>query len=311
MASSERCTSINGAICRCQACGDENYTVLFCAKSLVCVADEGSEETTTVSRFENTGPLQSYLQCKRCGFCWMADPSPSRNHKMSWTHPSQKRRDRARDEILFLKHMISPQSVLTEIGCGHGLALEAAKDLLHCGDVEGVETDPVLVESLRSRGIPCFHGTLKDRNYETASRDVVVSLRCLEHLPNIASEIREIHRVLKPAGLLYATDLPNLGRSIVGRAQGPLFYDLKESHFHFFTPQSLRGFLDAWGFDVIFLSTQVLPTYKEEYKNGRLSLFWYLFITFFKKGIEKLGYGEQITFIAQKRAQGGALVVSP
>lgn len=102
----------------------------------------------------------------------------------------------------------SPLRIL-DLGSAEGLALLEFDGLLDCAELVGVELSPDLVEIARS-----MEGTFRivegdiavlPEGVGEAPYDVVTALAVLEHVPDVASVVREAARVLRPGGLFIAT----------------------------------------------------------------------------------------------------------
>jgi SAM-dependent methyltransferase len=87
---------------------------------------------------------------------------------------------------------------ILEIGCGAGGLLGP---LQRYGTVHGIDIDRDYIDFCRKRG---FDRVLCGSGYELPFPDASFDLVCLfdtiEHIPNEADALREIHRVLKPGG---------------------------------------------------------------------------------------------------------------
>jgi len=95
------------------------------------------------------------------------------------------------------------QRVLYEMGCGLGDLLGLLQDDFAC---IGVDLIPRAVESSQ-RNAPraqVFQGDATDfSRFDDASVSVVVALHLVEHLPDPASTIADIRRVLRPGGIFF------------------------------------------------------------------------------------------------------------
>jgi SAM-dependent methyltransferase/acyl carrier protein len=94
-----------------------------------------------------------------------------------------------------------------ECGCGPGHVLEKLLATFPGCDVTGVEIDPFLV--LKSRAAVSALGkgrghvyerSITDLGFPDSSFDFVISRLVLEHLPEPARAVKEVHRVLKTGG---------------------------------------------------------------------------------------------------------------
>jgi SAM-dependent methyltransferase len=86
--------------------------------------------------------------------------------------------------------------------------------------------------------------------YADDSFDVVICLHVLEHIPDDALAMRELHRVLKPGGVLYIA-VPNFGsiEAKLKRARWDLVHPV--SHVRYFDRASLANLGERCGFEVL------------------------------------------------------------
>jgi SAM-dependent methyltransferase len=145
----------------------------------------------------------------------------------------------------------SPGRVL-DVGCGRG---DLGAALISQGwHVDGVDPSAGAVEFARARGVDAQSGTLETVAYDDGSFDAVVMRHSLEHVPDPLGDLKRIHRLLKPGGLLLIA-LPNFDsweRRRFGRSWFHL--DLPRHRTHF-GPKSLRLALEKSGFDVVATET--------------------------------------------------------
>ena len=86
---------------------------------------------------------------------------------------------------------------LLDIGSGKGDFLSAASRIFV---VQGVDVAPRLRQE--ARGLPVFKGQLEEAAFPQASFDAVTAVEVFEHLFAPQRTLREIHRILKPNGVL-------------------------------------------------------------------------------------------------------------
>ncbi len=98
---------------------------------------------------------------------------------------------------------------LLDIGCAGGHLLHVARRRGFI--VMGVDISPyAAAQAKRSFGVDVFAGSLGQADFEGASFDVVTALEVIEHLIDPVEWLREIHRILKPGGLVLLST-PNGG----------------------------------------------------------------------------------------------------
>jgi len=88
---------------------------------------------------------------------------------------------------------------ILDVGCGTGGLM---KELVHLGEVTGIDMSEEAVAFCKKRGIySVYMGKIEQLPFEDNSFDVVVALDILEHIDDDAQGAKELYRVLKPNGL--------------------------------------------------------------------------------------------------------------
>ena len=141
-----------------------------------------------------------------------------------------------------------PNAKALELGCGTGQFLTA---LQNAGwTCQGVELVSAAVDEACRSGLSVHEGTLESAALPTATLDAMFAWAVLEHLPDVRASLQEIHRILKPGGLL-AFSVPNAGcwEPMIFRDRWYV-WELPR-HLHFFTPARLRRLLHDAGFEKV------------------------------------------------------------
>jgi len=100
-----------------------------------------------------------------------------------------------------------------EVGCGRGVGVEVILDQFGAAQVDAFDVDPAMVERarrrLQARGsvVRLWCGDASRIAAPDESYDAVFDFTILHHLPDWRLGLREIHRVLRPAGRLYAEEV--------------------------------------------------------------------------------------------------------
>jgi len=139
---------------------------------------------------------------------------------------------------------------LLDVGCGVGLFLD---EMGRCGEwvLFGVEPVPVAAAAAREVfGLEVFEGTLMESGFAGDFFDIVTLWDVLEHVPDPSATIVEVHRVLKPGGVMII-QVPNpvswqarlFGRYWAG-------YDAPR-HLYSFPPEVLKNQLRDAGYEVV------------------------------------------------------------
>lgn len=161
------------------------------------------------------------------------------------------------------------EASLLDIGASIGIFVEQARRV--GWEAEGVEPSAWAAEYARKTlGQPVRTGRLEDQGLPPGRHDVITMWEVIEHLPDPALVLDEIHRLLKPGGIL-ALSTPDAG-SLVTRLLGHRWPGWKKvpEHLFFFDRRTLRTLLRRTGFDPFFWRTVPL-TVSRRYLYDRLA----------------------------------------
>ena len=135
-----------------------------------------------------------------------------------------------------------------DVGCGFGFLL---RNLGEAGfDVEGTDISPTALHHCRDAlGLPVREGTLEEAGFEEESFEAVTALYIIEHVPDPLAFLREVHRILRPGGLLLLRWPHTAPITALLR---PFGIDLRlhdlPSHLSDFSPATMRFALERAGF---------------------------------------------------------------
>ncbi|QQS48801.1 MAG: class I SAM-dependent methyltransferase [Acidobacteriota bacterium] len=226
----------------------------------------GSVEADFVLRTQRLdGPL---MRCRGCGLWFVALPGKTDESSEGVAAEMERLSDRAleleliesgveqsespwreltaRERLTDLKRFVT-RGRLLEVGCSTGELLEAAsKDSF---EVSGVEADRRSCRIARARGLDPFAGSLRDAAFPDGHFTVAVLYHVIEHFPDPAAEIRELHRVTAPGGWL-AVETPNIDNPWF-RLLGARWRQFIPDHLFFFDPRTLRLLCERAGFEVV------------------------------------------------------------
>ena len=98
--------------------------------------------------------------------------------------------------------LTSPDEAILDIGCGTGSILRDLKKLGYT-DLHGVEISEYAVDRLRTEGLTMWRSRLPQLPMVEEKFDVVIASQVLEHVIRRGRFMREIVRVLQPAGRVF------------------------------------------------------------------------------------------------------------
>src|SRR5207247_5038574 len=170
---------------------------------------------------------------------------------------------------------VTPSSRVLDLGCGRGGVVE-----LFWREVElaaGLDPDSPSLTDHRAPGMPVIRGVGERLPFIDESFDLIVCLWVLEHLPDPAAMLREVHRTLRPGGhfvfltpnmrnpLMVANRigraLPSLQRRLVPRFYGREEADTFPVRYRANTVGAIRGHAKASGLEVYDMRVVPDPTY--------------------------------------------------
>jgi len=252
------------------------------------------------------------VQCELCGLVYV-NPQPEedflKEHYQSYLPESlddidgwEKMMSGVFEESLKIINKITGarRGKLLDIGCAHGFFIEAA---LNAGwEASGIDLSKRAVQYADSRGLEVSNSTLFEKKYKNNYFDVITMFYVLEHLPDPGKYLKEIHRVLKPSGVLLVRvphTTPIVKMLKMFNISNTL-YDAP-SHLTDFSPQSLKRILEKTGFNAIRTSIGGM-TYPRSLSERFISCFFGAIGTF----LNKITFGKYLlpgiskTTIAQK-----------
>jgi 2-polyprenyl-3-methyl-5-hydroxy-6-metoxy-1,4-benzoquinol methylase len=138
-----------------------------------------------------------------------------------------------------------PGKVL-DVGCGRGFLLRAFQEA--GWNVAGTEMSQSAAAYAREKlGLPVQIGELTELNLPENSFDAVVMWHVLEHFARPEVILREVHRLLRPAGI-FLVAVPNFGSLEARLARDKWFHLDVPRHLTHFTARSLSRCLEQTGF---------------------------------------------------------------
>ncbi len=236
----------------CNLCGTEDTQELYpAAERRNGHGDTGNLYACTSNAYGICGPI---VKCRRCGLVYQ-NPIPSNGEIIeAYDGVVDQRYEEERSgrietfsRDLAMVHRHERSGKILDVGCHLGLFLEVAKT--NGWDTTGVEPSRWSVERARERGLAVQHGTLDSVQIQPESFDVVTMWDVIEHVVDPLAELKRMHRVLKPNGLLALSTMdvdalfPRLARR-----RWPWYMQM---HLVYFSRRTLHNMLTKAGFRVV------------------------------------------------------------
>ena len=145
----------------------------------------------------------------------------------------------------FLAQRLKHGARVLDVGCGRGITLNA---LAQAGfEVHGFEVVRHAVEGIDRRIHVKIAASLVEAAYPDEFFDEVVLWHVLEHVPDPRTIVREVHRILRPSGMLVVA-VPNFS-SLQARVSGATWFHLDlPRHLYHFHIEALRRLIGELGF---------------------------------------------------------------
>lgn len=227
----------------CNLCGADDYVVRF---------EAGEAQPARI------------VECKRCGLMYANPRAQDVDHLLvesydpdkveadnqggeRYTKEALQVRDYADTKRLLAAHFPN-RGKLLEVGSGFGYLLDYFRK--DGWDVLGVEPNEGLNRHARKAlGLEVLPVILPDARFPEDTFDVALMMHVIEHVPDPVDTLREIHRVLKPGGML-VMETPRydtLMFKLLGRRERSLSCF---GHIYFYTSKTLRETCEKAGFRV-------------------------------------------------------------
>jgi 2-polyprenyl-3-methyl-5-hydroxy-6-metoxy-1,4-benzoquinol methylase len=134
---------------------------------------------------------------------------------------------------------------LLDVGFGAGTILQVAAEKKW--EAFGMEVSESAIKQARAQGFNVFHGELWEADYPEHYFDVVTASEIIEHLPDPQRFLKEVARILRPGGLLWATTPSSRGLSyrLIGLDWSIIF---PPEHIQLFSKKAMARMLEEAGF---------------------------------------------------------------
>jgi SAM-dependent methyltransferase len=162
------------------------------------------------------------------------------------------RREEFRKRLDKLKPVIPQRGRVLDCGAAFGFFVEVA--LAEGYEAEGVELSAEAATQARARSVPVRQGTVEAAGFPANHFDLVTMWDTIEHLTSPRTTVAEIHRILKPGGVVALTT-GNL-RSVtawVYRDRWSLI--VPPWHLFYFDPGTVERLMRSLGFVDVVVDT--------------------------------------------------------
>jgi ArsR family transcriptional regulator len=116
----------------------------------------------------------------------------------------------ARADLAAAFALLDPQMVVGDLGCGTGVLAAALAP--HVQHVHAIDASPAMLSAASARlssfeNVTVADGALEALPLDTGSLDAAILMLVLHHVADPTRALREVHRVLRPAGRLLIADM--------------------------------------------------------------------------------------------------------
>ncbi len=232
----------------CPNCGQNDFEVIFESNMENSDFQEGVE---TVYMLPGS-KYGRHVKCKKCHFTYVnpierASKINEDYSEMEGGDASIVRRSRLRaskSQVQLIKKYKNGTSLL-DMGCGEGFFLFNASKAGYI--TKGVELSrDAAAYAKREFGLDVEAKHFEEAQFPENCFDVVTLWQVLEHVPYPLVTLKEVHRILKPEGLLVVST-PDIG-GMPARILGRRWWNVRRLHVNQFTTETLEDILKNAGF---------------------------------------------------------------
>ncbi len=275
----------------CPSCGQDDFKVLF--ESNMRPYDFNVSYDYKMERYDSQEAAEGYLvpgkewgrhvKCKNCGLVYMNPIEQVLRTNEYYSKAKNNHAPTVRESYLRTAesqvHLIEKYAKgtrLLDIGCAQGFFLSCASKAGYA--VKGVELSQDAAEYARKEfGLDVEVKPFEELEFPADHFDIVTLWQTLEHMSYPLMMLEEVHRILKPGGLV-AVSTPNI-EAIPAKILGKRWWDIKRLHVNQFSTTTLADILRNSGFRDVspasyrgFVSLSILVTmllkYLDIYKGS-------------------------------------------
>ena len=232
----------------CPNCGQDDFEVLFDSNMGENDFQEGIE---TVYMLPG-GKYGRHVKCRNCHLIYVnpiekaskINQDYSKRESIDASTIRRSRLHATKSQVELIKKYKNGTSLL-DIGCGEGFFLFNASKAGYV--TKGIELSQDAAEyAKREFSLDVEANPLEELQLMENHFDVVTLWVVLEHVPYPLPILKEVHRILKPGGLL-AVSTPNI-ESIFAKILGKRWWELRRVHINQFTMKTLMDIFKNAGF---------------------------------------------------------------
>jgi 2-polyprenyl-3-methyl-5-hydroxy-6-metoxy-1,4-benzoquinol methylase len=236
----------------CPGCGQNDFEVLFESNMKSSDSQKGIETVYMLPEHKHG----RHVKCKNCHLIYVnpiekaskinGDYSKMGNPDAPIIRESRLRA--AKSQLGLIKNYKNGTTLL-DVGCGEGFFLFNASKAGYTA--KGIDISQDAAEYARREfGLNVEAKPFKELQFPENYFDVVTLWQVLEHVPYPLTILKEVHRVLKPGGML-AVSTPDVG-GILARIFRTKWWNISRLHINQFTSKTLKRMLENAGFENVF-----------------------------------------------------------
>jgi 2-polyprenyl-3-methyl-5-hydroxy-6-metoxy-1,4-benzoquinol methylase len=271
----------------CPICGQNDFEVLFESNMkpddfnvLFDYSMEGHDSREGVEGYLVPGKEWGrHVRCKNCNLIYMnpmekVSKTNEYYSKAKNTHAPTIREcylRTAKSQVRLIQKYAGGTNLL-DIGCAQGFFLFSASKAGYT--TKGIEiSQDAAAYAIKEFGLDVEAKPFEELRFPENHFDVVTLWQVLEHVPYPLMMLKEVHRILKPGGLVVAST-PNIG-GIPAKILKKRWWDIKRLHLNQFTTETLANILQNAGFKNMsavsyrgFVSLSILLTMTLKYLDA-------------------------------------------
>jgi len=236
----------------CPGCGQNDFEVLFESNMQDCDFREAVETVYMIPG----GKYGRHVKCLNCHLIYVnpiekASKINGDYSKMGNTDAPIIRQPRlsATESQVELVKKYKDGARLLDVGCGEGFFLFSASKAGYTTKGTEISQDAAAY-ARREFGLDVEAKPFEELRFPENHFDVVTLWQVLEHVPYPLTVLKEVHRILKPGGLL-ATSTPDI-EGILAKIFRRKWWNVTRLHINQFTANTLTDMLNRAGFKNVF-----------------------------------------------------------